>query len=229
MPKQLTFDLPVRAALGRADFFVSDANRQALDLISDWQNWAGGKLVLCGPKGSGKTHLAHVWANDARAQVVHADALAGQSIVDLINHNPRIVVEDVDRIAGKTDAENALFHLHNLALAEGGLLLLTGLKNPAQWGLELPDLQSRVQGTGLAQLTAPDDALLSAVMVKLFTDRQIDVSPDLIQYLAPRIERSFDAAGRTVAALDELALSEARPIGRKLAARVLDKMELGNA
>lgn len=223
MPRQLTFDLPVRAALGREDYFVSDANSAAVAAIAAWRDWPGAKLVLSGPKAAGKTHLVHVWAADAQAQIVAARDLAKTEIGDLVARSSRIAVEDIAEIAGDAAGEQALLHLHNMMLAQGGRLLLSCQDPPARLPLQLADLKSRVMGAGLVQLGAPDDALLSAVLVKLFTDRQISVPPAVISYLAPRMERSFDAAGRIVAALDAAALAQRGGVTRKLAATVLEK------
>jgi len=223
MPKQLTFDLPAKPALGRDDFFISPANALAVATVSNSENWPGGKLVLVGPKGSGKTHLVHVWANDTNAAVINADTLGNADIPQIVRNNRHVAVEDADAIAGDQPCENALFHLHNLCLAEGGRLLLTATQAPNLWNLTLPDLASRVQGTNIAILTAPDDALLAAVLVKLFSDRQLVVSPETIAYLVTRIERSFDNAQTVVAKLDDAALTERRAITQRFAARVLDK------
>ncbi|MGR3292106.1 MAG: chromosomal replication initiator DnaA, partial [Paracoccaceae bacterium] len=141
---------------------------------------------------------------------------------------PRIAVEDVEDIAGNPECEQALMHLHNLALADGGRLLMTGILPPARWHLTLADLQSRVSGAGLVQLGAPDDALLSAVLVKLFADRQLNVAPYVIGYLARRMERSIDEAALLVAALDAISLTEGRAVTRKLAGRVLDNYSAGD-
>ncbi|SEL97837.1 dnaA protein [Roseovarius azorensis] len=222
MPRQLSFDLPVRAALGREDFFVSPANVQAVTLIEGWQNWPDRKLVLIGPPGAGKTHLAHVWAALSGARIVTGADIGNADIPTLATGS--VAVEDADRIVGKCAAEEALFHLHNLTLAEGNALLLTACRPPNLWPLGLPDLASRVQGTLLAHLHEPDDALLAAVLTKLFADRQIAPSPDTIPYLARHMERSFDTARRAVARLDEAALAERRPITRALAVEVLDKL-----
>ncbi len=229
MGQQLTFDLPVRRALGRDDFFVSPANRAAVAAIDGWADWPGQKMVLIGPAHSGKTHLAHVWATDAGAQVISARKLATETVAALVTKTPRIAVEDIEQIAGNPDIEQALFHLHNLALAEGGRLLLTGQSDPATWPLSLPDLKSRVQGSALVALTPPDDALLAAVLVKLFADRQIDVAANVISYLAPRMERSFDTAGRLVTALDNAALEQRSPITRRLGAQILDNLSQTDA
>jgi len=160
--------------------------------------------------------------------VVAASALQHTGIDRLVSQSARVAVEDVEQIAGDADKERALLHLHNLVLADGGRLLLSGLNPPARWPLVLPDLASRLQGAALAQLRAPDDRLLSAVLVKLFADRQIAVAPGVVQFLAARIERSFDAAGRVVVALDAAALAQGRAISQNLAARVLNDLPAGN-
>jgi chromosomal replication initiation ATPase DnaA len=222
MGEQLSFDLPVRAALGRDDFYVAPANAQAVAMIEDWQGWPSRKLVLVGPPGAGKTHLTHVWATLSGATIIAATDLAEADIAGLAT-GP-VAVEDADDIARDQAGEEALFHLHNLTLAEGHSLLLTARRAPNFWPLALPDLASRMQATTLAHLRAPDDTLLAALLMKLFADRQLSPSPEILPYLARRMDRSFDAARSVVAALDETALSEGRPITRAMAAKVLDNM-----
>ncbi len=220
MAEQLNFDLPVRAALGRDDFFVSPANGMALAMVDLWPNWAGGKLLLCGASGAGKTHLIHVWASLSGATIVAAPDLTKSDVPDLVK-GP-VAVEDVHLIASDPEAQTALFHLHNLTLAEGHTLLLSGMGTPLQWGLTLPDLLSRMQGTTVATLEQPDDMLLMAVMAKQFGDRQLMPPPDVLSYIAKNMDRSFASAAHIVAALDHLSLSEKRPITKALAKRVLD-------
>jgi len=221
MAEQLNFDLPVRAALGRDDFFVSPANAMALGLVDLWPNWAGGKLVLSGPAGAGKTHLTQVWAALANAQVVSASNLTKDDVPTLAK--TPVAVEDVHLIADDPDAQTALFHLHNLTLAEGNTLLLTGVGAPLQWGLTLPDLLSRMQGTTVATLEQPDDILLMAVMAKQFGDRQLMPTPDVLSYITKHMDRSFANLAHVVEALDQLSLSEKRPITKALAKRVLEQ------
>ncbi|WP_212525370.1 DnaA/Hda family protein [Actibacterium sp. MT2.3-13A] len=222
MNEQLAFDLPVRSATGREDFFVSPSNAVAVAQIEAWRDWPQRKMVLVGPMGAGKTHLAHVWADASGARIVAADALPRAGI-EALSARGAVAVEDADRIAGDRAAEQALFHLHNLILAEGGVLLLTARSAPRQWPLALPDLRSRLEATATATLEAPDDALLAALLVKLFTDRQIAVPPKLIPYLVARMDRSFAAAQALVADLDRRALETGRKIGERLAAELLDK------
>jgi chromosomal replication initiation ATPase DnaA len=215
--RQLAFDLPGREAMTRADFFVAPSNALALQAIEGWEGWPGRKMVLVGPEGSGKTHLAHVWATMAGAVILPASALADADVAALAG--ARVVVENADRLG---DAEAALFHLHNVVTGTGALLL-TAQTPPRDWGLTLADLISRVQAAPVARLEAPDDALLSAVLVKLFADRQIAVPPNLIPYLISRMPRSISAARTLVADLDARALAAGRPITRALAGDVLDR------
>ncbi len=221
MAHQLTFDLPVRTSRDRGDFFIADSNAVALAAIERWKDWPSAKLVLTGPDGSGKSHLVEVWATLTGAEIVPAGTLATLDTAALAGRS--VAVEDADRVAGQPEAEAALFHLHNLVLAEGGSLLLTSRAAPTRWGLDLPDLASRMEGTSMVALETPDEALISAVLVKLFDDRQIAVSPNLVAYLAPRLPRSLAAARDFVARLDDVALAEKRDVTRALAARLLDK------
>ena len=216
-PEQLVLDLPTRAALGREDFFVSPTNALAVQLLDRWPEWPLGKLALCGPAASGKSHLVHVWAARSGGSVVSAAELSEQDIK--LAEEGSVAVEDVDHLP--KSAEETLFHLHNRLLENGGTLLVTGAEAPSRWNISLPDLASRLNAAELATLDAPDDALLSAVLVKLFADRQLDVSPDLISYLLTRIDRSFASAKATVVALDRAGLSKRRAITPRLAGEVL--------
>jgi chromosomal replication initiation ATPase DnaA len=213
--RQLAFDLPSAEAMTREHFFVAPSNALALQAVEDWRNWPGRKLLVVGPDGAGKTHLAHVWAALADAVILSAGTLAAADIASLSGR--AVVVEDADRIGA---AEAQLFHLHNLVTTTGALLL-TARTPPRDWGLHLPDLVSRMQATPIAHLDAPDDALLSAVLVKLFADRQVAVPANLIPYLVSRMPRSIGAARALVAALDARALALGRPITRALAGEIL--------
>lgn len=220
MATQLGLDLPVRAALGRDDFMVSPSNAVGLAMIDGWQDWPSGKLVLTGPNGSGKTHLTHVWAAEAHARIVHATDLDGTDITALAS-SP-IAIEDVPDIQTDMAAQTVLFHLHNLLQAAHLPLLLTGTQAPTHWAMSLPDLQSRIDAAGHARLDAPDDALLAAVLAKLFNDRQLTPRADVIPYLISRMERSFEAARHIVTALDRTSLARKKPVTRTLAAEMLD-------
>ncbi len=222
---QLALDLAARPALGRADFFAGAPNRLALAAIDRWPDWPGGRIAVAGPAGSGKTHLAHVWAARSGARILPAAALAG---IDpgSVPQDAALAVEDGDRLAAlgpeaARAAEVALFHLCNLLAAGGGSLMVTGRTAPAQWRLGLPDLASRLATAPVAALEPPDDALLAAVLVKLFGDRGVGVGPEVIRFLIARMDRSFEAAAAMVARLDRLGLARGRPITVRLAAEAL--------
>jgi chromosomal replication initiation ATPase DnaA len=219
MPRQLSFDLPAKTALGREDFFVSPANALAVAMISA-TSWPGNKLVLSGPAGAGKTHLAHVWAAETGGRIIQARDLRYDDVPALAS--TPIAVEDVPMIAGDPDLQKTLFHLHNLTLAEGNALLITGRMAPKFWELPLPDLQSRIEGAHHVALDPPDDALLGAVLAKLFLDRQLNPGPEVISYLVKHMDRRFETAANVVAQLDLVALTEKRDITRSLAVRVLN-------
>lgn len=227
MPRQLTLDLPVRTALGRDDFFVSPANAVAVAMVDAPENWPQGKLLLIGPKGAGKSHLAAVWASGAGAETVQATRLTTAAVPGFAARG-KVLVENADQIAHIDGGETALFHLHNLILAAGGQLLLTANDTPAGWGMQLADLLSRMEATARATIAPPDDALLSAVFLKLFADRQLQVAPTLIAYLLSRADRSFATAQTLVAALDARALALGRPVTRALAAEMLDSGASGS-
>jgi chromosomal replication initiation ATPase DnaA len=216
-PKQLAFDLPLDPRYGREDFLVSPSNDRAYALIERWPDWPDAILHLTGPKGSGKSHLASIWATAARAWTIDAFEVSGERVPHLVS-NGALVVEDADR--GDRD-EASLFHLLNLARERGGFVLLTSAGPVDAWGLKTPDLLSRLRLAPAVSLDPPDDALLKAVLVKLFVDRQLVVDTSVVDFLALRIERSLARAAETVTALDREALSRGRRITRAMAAGVL--------
>jgi chromosomal replication initiation ATPase DnaA len=215
---QLAFDLPAQEAFRRADFYPSPANAEALAAIDSWPAWPQGKLLLIGPEGAGKTHLAHLWAEVSGARILQPADLQEDLLPDLAK--TPLVLENAEAIAAGPHLQTALFHLHNLMAGQG--LLITASSPPRDWGLTLADLQSRLQAIPVASLNAPDDALLAAVLLKLFADRQITVPPNLIPFLLLRMDRSIAAARALVSALDARALQEGRAVTRALAAEMLD-------
>jgi len=223
MATQLGLNLPARAALGRDDFMVAPSNAVALAMIDNWPSWPLAKLALTGPVGSGKSHLTHVWASAAGAQIIAACDIT-QFEPDVLARSP-VAVEAVDLIHDDLPGQTALFHLHNLLQTAGLPLLMTGVQAPNLWRLSLPDLQSRVDAAGHAALDPPDDILLGAVLAKLFADRQLTPRADVIPYLVTHMERSFAAARQIVTTLDSVSLARQKPITRKLAAELLDKSD----
>jgi chromosomal replication initiation ATPase DnaA len=219
--RQLTLDLGHRPALGREDFLVSAGNAAAMAWLDRWPEWPAPALVVHGPAGCGKTHLAHVFAARSGAAIVDAAAI-GREDPPLLVTAPALVVEDADRGGDQV----ALFHLFNLARESRCLVLWTGRSAPSRWGLTLPDLGSRLRAIPNVAIEPPDDALLAALLVKLFADRQLKVPAEVIAYVLPRLERSFAAARLVVETVDGLALEARREITVPLVREVLQRLDL---
>lgn len=223
MVSQLTFDLALPPpTYARDDFVVADGNREALAWIDRWPDWPAPVLALSGPVGSGKTHLARIWAARAKARLMEARDFADKTVPDLTAlsaASPTIVIEGAERTA-----ERALFHLYNLMRECGGSLLLLAEHPPAHWAIRLPDLASRLRAAPAVFVAAPDDELLGSIMLKQLADRQLHAGPGVVRYLVSHMERSADAARQVVMALDRRALAEGREIDRRLAADVLAEL-----
>lgn len=222
MTRQLTLELWPGAAMGAEDFFVSDSNRAAHEAVTGGQAWPDGRLVLAGARGAGKTHLARIWAARTGAEVIAAGDIATTA---LPAPGAALVIEDADTLS--QEAEEPLFHLLNHLAATGGNILLTAPAPPARWPIRLPDLASRLQAMQVVRIGEPDDALLAALLAKLFVDRGLAPEPGLIPWLILRMERSAAAARDTAALLDRAALSEGRTLTRAFAREVLQRGHAG--
>lgn len=217
--RQLVFELPHRPALGLEDFLVSESNDAAVALIDRWPDWPVGAAVISGPAGCGKSHLANVWRLKSAAQIVNAAVLKSANVPAIAAHRA-LVIEDI----GATEDEAALFHLLNLVREQRLAMLLTSASAPGDLALRVPDLTSRLKALPLAVISLPDDALLRAVLVKLFADRQLSVDPQVIAYLLVRMERSMEAARRVVGEVDRQALTVQRGVTRAVAAAALQAL-----
>jgi chromosomal replication initiation ATPase DnaA len=218
---QLPLDLGFRPALGRADFLVAPCNEAAIAWLDRWPAWPSPALALYGPAGSGKTHLGEVWRARSRAASIEPPALTPASVPQLLGAAKAAVVDDADR-AG----EEALLHLYNLLAERHGHLLVVAREPPSRWGIKLADLRSRLLAAPAVAVAAPDEAVLGAVLVKLFADRQLEIGQEVVAYLLVQIERSFAAAQEAVAALDAASLAEGRAVTVPLARTVLSQLRV---
>jgi chromosomal replication initiation ATPase DnaA len=216
-PRQLTLDLDHAESFARDDFLGGPSNAAALTLIDGWPDWPSPIVALVGPEGSGKSHLASIWAAQAGARSVAARKLSDTEVPAALATGA-LVVEDA---AEAGFDETAMFHLLNLAREEGAFLLLTARTAPGAWTIRIPDLASRLKALSVIVLAPPDDALLRALLVKLFADRQLVVDEPLIGYVATRIGRSFADARAAVAKLDQEAMRRQRPLTRAFAGEIL--------
>jgi len=220
-PRQLPLDLGHLPGLSRDDLVVSQANIQAAALIDRWPDWPSPVVLLAGPAGSGKSHLAAIWREHAGAIQLRASDIVAH--VGEIGASP-VLIDDADQ--GKLD-QDGLFHLINTVRGAGSHLLLTARSFPSAWGVTLPDLASRLKAAATVEIEEPDDLLLAGVITKLFADRQVEVEPHVVQFLVRRIERSLSTAINIVERLDRAALEQQTRITRTLAAETVNALDAG--
>jgi chromosomal replication initiation ATPase DnaA len=216
-PRQLAFALPHAESLSRDNFLEGPANAAGLALIDSWPDWPNRVMLLAGPEGSGKSHLAAIWAEQAGARATSAHALTPAEVPGQLATGA-LVVEDLK--SGEFD-ERALFHLLNLAREDQAFVLITARLPAASLEIELRDLRSRLRAIPTVTLLPPDDQLFRALIIKFCADRQLSVDEAVVSFLASRIERTFVAARQTVELLDSEALRLGRPVTRALAAELL--------
>jgi chromosomal replication initiation ATPase DnaA len=216
-PRQLAFALPHAESFSHDDFLEGPANAAALALIESWPEWPNRIMLLAGPEGCGKSHLATIWAEQAGARAISAHALTAEAVPGALATGA-LVIEDLNPQAFD---ERALFHLMNLAREEGAFVLLTARVPPVAFEIELRDLRSRLRAVPVVTLMPPDDQLFRALIVKFCADRQMSVDETVVSFLATRIERSFAAARQAVERLDAEALRLGRPVTRALAVELL--------
>lgn len=233
-PHQLIFDLPIEPRFGRQDFLVSPSNAAAWEMFERWPQWPDRVLLLLGPTGAGKSHLSAIWAAHAGVQRMAARALLDGNLPLLGMEG--VVIEDADALAQaglleaqRREVETRLFHLLNLARSAEAFVVFTARQWPDHWGFKLPDLLSRLRLAPVVEIGEPDDSLIRAVLVKLFSDHQLDVDVSVIDYLCLRLERSLDAARRIVATLDRESLIQRRAITRPFAAEIMARFEASGA
>ncbi|WP_284176830.1 hypothetical protein [Rhabdaerophilum sp. SD176] len=219
MSRDDQFLLPLDSAprFGREDFLVGPANEAAFAHIERWPRWLSPAAIIIGPPGSGKSHLATIFAQESGARILRADHLDRGDVPHLARSRA-LVLEDADRHPAE---EVALFHLLNLAREAGQSLVITARLPPDQWGIRTPDLLSRLRAQPLLTLAEPEDSLLAGLFVKHFADRQIQVDAQIVSYALARIERSYGAVQALVAALDHQSLLRKKPVSRAMVAEIL--------
>lgn len=225
---QLPLHLPVEAGSNHADFVVTGSNARVTEFLWSWPQWQGTLVILVGPVGSGKSHLAKIWASQSSAVLINASDLVDSQPVDLGRHN--VIIENVGAspVSGAPPLDEVkLFHLINTLREHNKSALFLSRQWPQAWGLQLADLSSRLRTATVQELPEPDDELLRSVLMKLFSDRQLSVDVAVINYLALRMERSIGAAEQIVNFIDTQAMARKCKPGRALAAEALDAAATG--
>jgi DnaA regulatory inactivator Hda len=218
--RQLAFIFDHRPSLSGDDFLVTASNRDAVSWLDAWPRWPAPVLVIYGPAGSGKSHLGQVFRARSTAGEIVPAQLSGPGFADLLAHAQECLIDDVDNVAD----QEAVLHLYNAVAARGGHILMTARRAPAHWTLTLADLRSRILAAPAVALGRPDDQLIKAVLAKLFSDRQVRIDVDVVEYLARRMERSLTEAQRLVTAIDQAALAEHREVTVPFVRDVMLKM-----
>ena len=213
-PRQLALALDHDESYARDDFLPGPGNAAALTLIESWPDWPANAVALIGPEGSGKSHLASIWANASGARTMSGRALGESDLLASLATGALVVEETV------AADERSLFHLINLAREEESFLLFTARTAPTSWSIAIPDLASRLRALPVVTLQSPDDAMLRGVIIKVAADRQLSLDDSVVRYLLSHVERSFAAARAAVITLDNEALRQGRPASRALAAEL---------
>lgn len=221
-PQQLPLVFEHDPAVSRDDLLISDPLSAAVSIVDSWPNWPSPVVILMGPVGSGKSHLASIWQQKSGAAHIHPTI--GSQAAKIASQGP-VLFEDADR---KGFDDTALFHVINSVRENGQTLLITTRMWPMSWPVALADLRSRLKAATMVEIGEPDDELLAQVLVKLFSDRQLLVDDKLVSYIVARMERSLDAAQNVVEAIDHLALARGVKISRSLAADVLKYRQNGS-
>lgn len=220
-PTQETLELGYKTAFGLEDFFVTSSNQDATYWLENYENWVNKMLVIYGSKGCGKTHMANIFAKslDGESVIISYEMLTIENVIDIISSYNVIVVDGADKVVD----EEAFFHLYNMAKEEGVYLLLTANAPPARWNIKLADLESRLSTITAVGIKEPDDALIMAILVKMFADRQIKIKKEVIDYILKNLERSFNKLSDLVAKADKRSLSLKKPITIPLIREILQE------
>ena len=224
--QQLLLNFSVATHMGRDDFMVSSCNQEAFNAIDKWPNWLANGLFIYGPHGCGKTHLAHLFIDKLRASVrrpypvsiIEAQNVSMKNIKRIATENLSVVVEN---FAYGCD-EEALFHLFNIYNQENRYILWTGLQDPHRISVLLPDLKSRLNMLPCIEIKKPDDVMLQTLIVKLFSDRQLLITPEILNYMIMKTERSFSYLQKLVERIDELSMTYKCSVNYNIVRRAMD-------
>ena len=216
MSDQLILKFPEHRAYKREDFYVSPSNQEAYDFINNWPKWIKRIVNIFGPSGSGKSHLSSILKTKTKCLEILANELNENIIFEFKTKEVLIIENFNEKIS-----EELLFSLWNIALQDNKYFLINSIKPISSYKFKLPDLTSRVKSSLNIGIKLPSDDLISAIIAKNFSDKQIMVEEKHIDYIIKRIDRSYEKISQLILTLDRYSLKKGSPFGLKLIKEVL--------
>ena len=216
MTDQLILKFPTNNIYLKEDFYVSPSNREAYEFISSWPRWIKRIANIFGPPGSGKTHLTSILKNKTSSLKIESDELNDKIFFEF-KIKEALIIENLN----ENVSENLLFSLWNVALQDNKYLLITSIKPISAYKFKLPDLKSRASSSMIMGINLPSDDLISVILAKNFSDKQIKVEKKHIDYIIKRIDRSYEKISQFISILDKYSLKKGNPFGLKLIKEVL--------
>ena len=216
MSDQLIFEFPKNKVFLKEDFFVSSSNQEAYDFINSWPKWLKRISNIFGPPGSGKTHLASILKKKTSTLEVNSNSLSDKIFFEFKTREALIIENLNEKVS-----EKLLFSLWNTALQDNKYLLITSIKPINLYKFKLPDLRSRASNCIIIGIKLPSDDLISVILAKNFSDKQIKYKKTHIDYIIKRIDRSYEKISKFISTLDKYSLKKGSPFGLKLVKEVL--------
>ena len=216
MSDQLILKFPEHRAYKKEDFYVSPSNEQAFDFISSWPKWIKRIVNIFGPSGSGKSHLASILKSKTKCLEIMPKDL-NENIISTFKTKEVLIIENFN----EKISEQLLFSLWNTALQDNKYFLINSTKPINSYKFKLPDLVSRIKSSLSIGIKLPSDDLISAIIAKNFSDKQIIVEEKHIEYIIKRIDRSYEKISQFILTLDRYSLKKGSPFGLKMIKEVL--------
>ena len=216
MNDQLILKFPTHRAYKKEDFYVSPSNQEAYDFINNWPKWIKRIINIFGPSGSGKSHLAFILKNKTSCLKIDSSEI-NEKIFLKFKTKEALIIENLNEKV----SEELLFSLWNLTLQDNKYLLITSIKPISSYKFKLRDLISRVKSSLAIGIDLPGDDLISVILAKNFSDKQIKVEKKHIDYIIKRIDRSYEKISQFILTLDKYSLKKGSPFSLKLIKEVL--------
>ena len=216
MVDQLIFNFPSKKIYLNEDFYVSPSNQEAYDFVNSWPKWLKRIVNVYGPPGSGKTHIASIIKKKTTVLKINSSSLE-ENIINEFKLKEVLIIENLN----EKISENVLFSIWNVALQDNKYLLITSRNSINNYKFKLKDLNSRVKSCLSIGIKLPSDSLISVILAKNFSDKQIKVDKRHLDYIIKRVDRSYEKISEFISILDKYSLKKGKPVGLKLIKQVL--------